>query len=1144
MDPFNMPAFGAPVDFGANLSKDVAGVAPLANTWSGAQNGANAQFIDQTPTRAASGGVVGQTASFLGNLAGETGHLVAGAANWLKNFGQDMATSLPRVGAGVVHAFQDNSSINQINANMQQNKDSLNTLFAQYKSGKINATQYKAGLTSLADTTNTTDSQIQSLNNKINLDKANTTKAFIDLTSAVVTVMTVGTDALVGAAFKAADIAGVSAPALVKTATWLGSDAARPMLEPVSSFISKLSVDSNAFKVLDNVTQGALQRATAETVANAAPNMTGAQIARATATNIALKYPLTFWYLSSTAQSVYSELDNRKYGAATQQVAFNALLLLSGGPIGAALKWGGKAIVGVTDRTFGVKSVMDELSTYYGNKSPDGFAKALSDKVLAAPTKEAGQKILNDFSAAMAGALNATGSKDAVAAAYRIASGEQSRYLVGLDTVTHAQALDEMLNLANDMRAVDTYATAHGLPTSVVGVFQSPQKKILTDALTVSNDKVAQLKAWNDLKLANPNEAFANSSTFDRVITSAINRLPNSEELRQYINSIPANKLATGFPQELIDQLAKSGHVPIQPKYVVQPFKEGTGKVVSKFTNSEQNFFTKATQPLPVLSSLGSVMTKLGLSPNASSERLYQLFNENVAKNLAETNYGKNVSMFGDTAKQTSDDMLKKLADYSKGLKTPIGDYRLLSSKQIASALEISRADAREVMNAISAAHVQVPWAVRGLGPALVDKTFTIPGSNIARMYTKIQTRFRFTDNPFYRYLRLIPKTEILSQAEGGGFVRAMFTGKLGEIKQIQSAMRVNGMLEERGAGALSGEASDVLGTTEKNLTKKLLPAQEKSIAGLVSAQAERMGISWQDYITKYPQQVRDTTQMIAQYDRNANFLNSPLAKTLNIAFFPFRFDYKVAGIMAKSLGRQDLMTQVSIVNGLIKSNQWMQSPEGQSWYSQNSDAIKVFAYITPLASLNEVFQSLLPGHDHSLGNFGELGGLPFGWIPMITDQAGLTHFSQAGVDAKTGDTIPHYVPATDKGAAAIAIQDLLSMLFSYPGTQVGLPSKAGITRTVALSAVMGNKKTDLKLVTPTISPEAQNYQNTIKSLSNQSIGNNAPTPMQNFPSQNTGTTPVQSQPSPLENPLPNKTGGATKLKKSEFRPATIPGVR
>lgn len=1121
----------------ANLTNDVNNLAPLASTWSGPSAGVD---VNQNVTgyNASNQGNVSKFMSFLGGLGSETGHLVSGATNWLATQASHMITSLPRVGAGIVHAFQDNNSVNQINANTQQNTDALNNLHNQFKNGSINSTQYKTALESLIKATNTTDSQIQSLNNKTSVDKTNVTNAFIDLTSAVVTVMTAGTDALAGASLKLAEGAGTSAPALAKTATWLASEAAKPMLDPVSGFISKIATNSKLFSFLDTMTQGAVQKATAETIASAAPTMTGAQIARATAVNIAIKYPITFNYLSSTAQSVYQELDNGKYGQAVQQLAFNALLLLSGGPIGAAIKYGGKAVVGVTDRTFGVKSVADELSKFYGNGAPDGFAKALTDKVLSAPTKEAGQKIANDFSAAMASALNAVGSKDAVAAAFRIASGEQSRYLVGLDTISHAQALDEMINLANSQRIVDAYAKSHGLPTTVVGVFQSPQKKIITDALTSINDKASQLKAWEQLKNQYTNEAFAHSTTFDRVITSAIQKTDNSEELRKYINNIPANKLASGFPEKLVSDLAKTGHVPIQPKHIVQPFVEGNGKVLTEFTSGGvsnrtggQTFFTKATQPLPVLGSLGGLMSKIGLSPNASTERLYQLFNDNVAKNLAETSYSKIISLLGDAPQQTSDAILKQLADYSKGLKTPIGDYRLLSSRQIQKALNIGASDARDVMNAIALAHVQVPMAVRGLGTALVDKTFAIRGSSdIARVYTKIQTRFRFTDNPFYRYLRLIPKTEILSQAEGGGFLRAIFTGKGAEIKQIQTEMRRTGVLEERGAGALSGEASDFLGTTEKNLTKKLLPTQEKSIAGLVSSKAERMGLSWQDYMTQYPQEVRDTTQMIAQYDRNANFLNSPLAKTLNVAFFPFRFDYKVAGIMAKSLGRQDLMTQVAVVNGLIKSNQWLQTPEGQSWYSQNSTAIGLFKYITPLASLNEVFQSLLPGHDHSLGNFGELGGLPFGWIPLITDQAGLTHFNQATVDAKTGQTIPHYVSATDKGATAIAIQDLLNMLFSYPGASIGLPSKSSITRNAALGITGANKKTDLKLVTPQTSSEAQQYQQNIQS---QNGGIPTMTPIQQNPPQSFGV-PVQE--TPASTPRPPKQA-TTKLKKSQFKP-------
>ena len=114
--------------------------------------------------------------------------------------------------------------------------------------------------------------------------------------------------------------------------------------------------------------------------------------------------------------------------------------------------------------------------------------------------------------------------------------------------------------------------------------------------------------------------------------------------------------------------------------------------------------------------------------------------------------------------------------------------------------------------------------------------------------------------------------------------------------------------------------------------------------------------MSAEDYLKQYPHQSADTIQAIAEYSKKSNFINSPLARTLNVAIFPFRFDTKVATILTKSLGRQPLLTQVAVINGMMKAHTWLNSPEGNAWYAQNKEAISVFKYITPLASLRRCF--------------------------------------------------------------------------------------------------------------------------------------------------------------------------------------------
>ena len=1084
----------------ARLPGEVANIAPLATNYS----------VQQAPMPIAQNQL--STGSglfhFLGGVAHEVGHITASAADWLaKNTVQmveaplKFADSTYHFGVDYLHSQAQGRQSDQL---FQQQKNLSN----QWKSGRISTSQYQAGLKDILKAQNDLSQQMKDTGTKLQLEGGVSQKAGLDTVATLLTLATAG--------FGAPEITASEKAASV----FLLSKEADPALMDAASGIAKLASDSKAFSALSDGTQAAIQRATAEVIANQPVRMTAGQIAKATAVNLALKYPVYFNMLSSTGQQIYKELDNKKYGDAVRTIAFNALLFLSGGPIGHALKYGGKAVGGATAATFGQSSFWDELSKFYGNGNTQGFYKAVNTLTKGMAPEER-QAFIKNLSAVEATNLNAVGG-DAVAAAKRVASGMSDIYGFDMSQVTHQEGLQDMAKFAKWQQIASDTAKANGLGDVTVGRVDVRDLNNIAAKVAAAPDEASRLQVWNDLKGSNPNQAWANNSNFDKQITSIIGREKNTAELHNAISNIKAQFAVRGFPEKVAKQMAKDGYFPIKPVDPQAPFKEGTGAVASKFAQTG-DLWTKAVQPLPILSSVGAALTKLGLSPYASTQRVYQVFNASLAKNLEETGIAQKI--VGENLNQTTDSMIKKLSSYAHEppagrvfARPPIMDLRQLSKTDIEKALGVSRVDATQIQKAIAKSMLEVPVAIRGLGERAVDVSYPA-----LRKFLRLQGIARFTYNPFFQYLRLIPKTEILTESEGGGFFRSLFAGRLGEISQIRTALREAKAFDKTaGFGATGGsEAVDQLGQgVGYNLTKKLLPMQERSIAGLVDAQANRMGMDWREYIKAYPDQVRDTVQAIAQYDRHAQFLNSPLLRTLNIAFFPLRFETKVATIMAKGLARTSLLTQVSVIKGLLSAHDWLQSPEGQAWYQQNADAIGVFKYISPVATMSEVMSSLLPGHDHSLGNFGELGGLPFGWIPQILDAEGLTQFNQPGVNPKTGQEFPKYIPVTTKGQAAIAIQDFLGTLFSYPGATAGLPSKSSITRAAALDVTGAKKKTDLKITNLPPTP-----------------GLGTPTPV----AQNT-TVPQGSSPLTIPPSTPPSSSKSSKKKKSQFTPELLPG--
>lgn len=1099
------------------LQQSVAQVAPTVTTMGGPAHGVDiAQAIPQNHTPR--GGVLQQFAHFIGGAASEVGHIAEGAASWLATQGKDFgegAINFPRAiynfSRGAIDTYEQRNQVNQLTAKQQN-------LTKQWRSGIISSQEYQAQLKELMNQQNTLNDQLKATSDRLNTSRQEAGSALGTITTVAAAVLT---DGLSLGAAEGVDVGTGTA------AKFLTSVNANALLDTTEKALTKVASDASLFAKLTPEAQKAIQGATAEVVANAG-RATAPQIARAAAVNLAIKYPLYYNAITSNGAQIYNELDNKKYGDAIRTSAFNALLLLSGGPIGQALKYGGKGVGAIVGRTFGRTAFLDALSAGIGNGDPAGLYNA----VMKLPASERAV-VVKSLSAVEATNLSAVGGKDAAAAATRVLNGMENYEGLSMSQFTHEEALNNMVNFAKAQQLADTAGKAAGLGPITVGRVDARQLNEIASQLAPAAPE-DRLKVWDALKSSSPSQAWANNENFDRQIKSLITKHEDPAELTAAISRIKASFSVDGFPESAAKELSKMGYIPIKPVNLEAPFKEGEGKLASKFADGNNDLFIKSVQPLPILSSIGGALTNMGLSPNASTARVYQMFNENLAVNLKDS--GVIPDIMGESANDTTDTLIKKLSSYAHNptngkiaSKMPITDLRMLTLRDIKAALEVNTREATLIQKSISQAYIQVPIAIRGLGDRVVDLGYNnkLVGA-LQRRYIRLMGAARFSWNPFFQYLRVIPKTETLASFEGGGFINSVFSGRAGEINKIRTELRASGMLDESGF-TTSGEAADFGGSMSKNLSKKLLPMQERSIAGLIDSQAQRMGMDWQDYVKNYPDNVRNTIQAIAEYDKQGNFINSPLARTLNIAFFPFRFDVKVATIMARGLARTSLMTQVAVIHGMMQAHDFLNSAEGKAWYQKNADAIGLFNYITPVAHLNEVFQALLPGHDHSLGNFGELGGLPFGFIPQLLDSEGITNFNQPGVDAKTGAIIPQYIPVTARGQVATAIQDFLGTLYSYPGATAGLPSKTGIDRSLGLGFVGGSKTKDLQLTNPTTGA-------TVSSLANTSPGQ-----VQDYP-QN-----LQQNVKPIAPPMPpgkssSSSSRTKKLKKSQFKPALLPG--
>lgn len=1096
---------------GGNLSQDVANLAPLATTYHGAQTGVS---IGQTVNKAPSQGFLPTLASKLGAIGEESAHIVGSVGSWLVKQTAQLVEAPPKLGTSLGNLGMDVYNAHSITNQQKELDQRLGTISDQYKSGRISLAGYKVALKEYnEDTTNLLSSE-QANQQHLSHDGQTAVQQGINTAATVATIVTGGL---------ASPVAGLGEKA---AASFISSSAADASMAEAESALGKLAVNKAVFETLDETTQKAIQDSVSDVVVNGSDNLTTKQVARAMATNLLLKYPISYAALSSTGQQVYTELEQDKYGDAVKTLAFNALLLFSGGPIGKALKAVGVTGSGIKTALFGNSSFLDQLSSLMGDKDPSGLFNAIKDD----------PELVKSFSALEATNV-AAAHGNVTDAVYRVIDGLQNAGWGDIPTLSHEEFAEQVNNWAKAQRLVTEDATARGVPNAesyVVGRWTANDALVVAKGVVqgADNDPEIELENWENLKSQNPNAAWAHNQNLDQEVKSIIK---SNENTAQGISHIEAGVGVSGVARGVASKLAKMGYVVIQPKNLEAPFREG-GQISSKFAQNSE-FFLKTTSPLPILGSIGSLLTKGGLSPESSQRQMYDLFTANFSRNLE----ASGVNRFGKDAAENADSISKELANYARNLpkslkSPPITDYRQMTTSDIQKALGVSRAEAQKIGDALMDSMLQVPLSVRGLGDRLMDLNYKV--NPLAGPYARIQGALRFAWNPFFK-AKLSYKAEFLSQFESGGkfptlagtnkILSMIFPEKYTQLDEIGNTLEREGVF---GAGYTDEAANN---TQEgKNLGHVILPSQRRSVSGLVSTMADKAGMSVEDFVKNFPDQTRDTVRMILQYDPRSTLLNSPLVRTLNFAFFPFRFNLKVATIMARSLGRTDTLTQFAVIKGMMAGSQFLRSPEGQAWYSQNSDVIGLMKYLTPVATLSEIGQAL-GQKPESLSQYGELGGLPFGWIPALLNSEGLINTNQAYVDPKTGVIAQDYVPIGSRGKLNGAIQDLISQLFTYPGATAGLPSKTKIDVAIAGGLVPGSAK-DFKKVTPQISPQQQSFQQVVQ----QNAGTK-PVPLSQPSQAPTETVPAQSTSLTAPTPKPASTSSAKK-KKADFTPALLPG--
>lgn len=433
------------------------------------------------------------------------------------------------------------------------------------------------------------------------------------------------------------------------------------------------------------------------------------------------------------------------------------------------------------------------------------------------------------------------------------------------------------------------------------------------------------------------------------------------------------------------------------------------------------------------LGAIGNTLEKMGLSTRESSPELQRGLFKKVSDTFKKSVDDSSVSLPGN-------EVLNKLNALAKD-KRGVTDIRQLSWKEVSHALSkdgVTDAESKQILKLYKKSFDSLGLAERGLGGKLTD--LNMKYNPIAAPYSRVQSIARYEANPFFKVQEGL-ETKIGTK---------IFTGKTAvpsrdytsTIKELSDS----GFFKNAGFG---GEGANEFG----GVTAKLMRGQKRDLAaGIEAIAGTKPGDVTRFLNDPKNADILQNLKAVVQYP-DKGLTSSNFMKALNIAMFPTRYNVKVTQLAVKALAKQPGAVQVKVIKGLKDFNDWSKTPQGIKWASDNSEAIGIIKYLTPIGSI-ETVGKMLGGNFRDIGT---IGGLPFGVISQVIEGQGGPKISTPYLDPKTGEVIPDKIPADAKARAKQALADIINTMFTFPGRQVGSPtSKKELTNTAAKTISFG----------------------------------------------------------------------------------------
>ncbi len=250
------------------------------------------------------------------------------------------------------------------------------------------------------------------------------------------------------------------------------------------------------------------------------------------------------------------------------------------------------------------------------------------------------------------------------------------------------------------------------------------------------------------------------------------------------------------------------------------------------------------------------------------------------------------------------------------------------------------------------------------------------------------------------------------------------------------------------GIQGLAGEAAFEQSIKSRNLWFGLTGQSSVRMATTFNkALAEKFGMTLEkalDYtmeggVKKYvnPQMVqlmRDSTQQVFHY--KPGFLTSPLVKTMNLVWFPLRFEAKTISLVSRWASSLSPASRLVVMNNWVHFANWAGTEDGVQWRRTNRNMFyNIFSYVTAYEQMGQGLEAVAKGRLFG-GNAGLIGAVPFGFVANLARQLAIIPGDTDQYDPKTGREFKTTTPRKIVSAASLAValeQLLISISPSTP---------------------------------------------------------------------------------------------------------------